>query len=233
MELKWEIKTIEIQKEETNKEFDDLKKDIIIAKFFKPNLSIIELNSLNKLVLEYKQTKDKLNNQLQKVSENLENTSETIQQLLENEKEIYKNLIPYIIIEKYEEYKEFIKKDLNIINQNSNLESEAIKKESIIKNKIEELKEKIEEHNQLLSEKLIVLINNKIDAKLNELILKDKFKQLDKISQNKLFEKLASSIEEKKADLELKENKTRLLVKKIELYKIIVDRIEYFKTNIK
>jgi hypothetical protein len=50
-----------------------------------------------------------------------------------------------------------------MINKNSNLESNLVKKETIIKNKIEVLKEKIEEHNELLSEKLKNLVNKKID----------------------------------------------------------------------
>lgn len=230
--LKSEVNTLNEQNEETNKKFDNLKKEILIARFFKTNLTNEEQEELSKLVLEYKETKDKLNKQLLLRSKTLENTESTIKKLLENEKEIYKNLIQFIQIEKYEEYKEFIKKDLNIINESSNLKSQTVKKESILENKINNIKEKIREHNELLSKKLKELVINKIDIKLKELINKETFKKLDKDSQIKLFEKLILNLKTKKEMLDTKENKTRLLVKKIELYKVIIKRIELFKTYI-
>ncbi len=231
-ELKEEVRTIDEQKEISNKELDVLKKEILISRFFKTDLNPEEKFKLNNLVVEYKETKDKLNEQLLKQSQNLENTTETIKKLLENEKEIYKKLLNYINIEKYEEYKNFIKKDIIIINTNSNLESSILKKEAIIQNKVDDLKQKIEEHHNLLNKKLIDIVNEKIDLKLQELTEKKKFKQLDKESQLKLFWKLTSSIEKKITALESKENKTRLLIKKIELYKVIIKRIDLFKNNL-
>ena len=230
-ELSEEVKTIDQKQEETEKEHDDLKKEIILSDFFRKDLTEPEKDKLNILVLEYKQTKEKLNRELLVQSRKLEDTKYIIHRLLETEKEIYKKLLHFIDINKYEEYKEFIKKDINLINQKSNLESEELKKEVIIQNKISNLKDKIEEHNDLLSAKLEQLVNQKIDEKLTELINKEKFKKLDKKSQIKLFEKLINSIKAKKDILEEKENKTRLLFKKIKLYSIIIDRIELFTEN--
>ena len=231
-ELKEEVKTIDEQKEISDKNLDTLKKEILISRFFKTDLNETEKIELNILVQEYKKTKEGLNKQLSNQSQNLENTQETIKQLLENEKEIYKKLLSYIKIEKYEEYKEFIKQDIILINTNSTLESSIIKKETIIQNKVDNLKEKIKEHHNILNEKLINLVNIKIDEKLNELTQKEKFKILDQKSKIRLFEKLIDWIEIKSNTLKEKENKTRLLVKKIELYQVIIDRINIFKNNL-
>ena len=231
-ELKEEVKTIDEQKEISDKNLDTLKKEILISRFFKTDLNETEKIELNILVQEYKKTKEGLNKQLSNQSQNLENTQETIKQLLENEKEIYKKLLSYIKIEKYEEYKEFIKQDIILINTNSTLESSIIKKETIIQNKVDDLKEKIKEHHNILNEKLINLVNIKIDEKLNELTQKEKFKILDQKSKIRLFEKLIDWIEIKSNTLKEKENKTRLLVKKIELYQVIIDRINIFKNNL-
>ena len=231
-ELKEEVKTIKEKKQETNKQFDILKRKVLISDFFRGNLNEEEKIKLNKLVLEYKRTKEKLNRTLRIKSKNLQDTKKTIKNLLQNEKEIYIKLLPFIKTNKYEWYKAFIKKDLEMINKNSNLESNLVKKETIIKNKIEILKEKIEEHNELLSKKLKDLVNKKIDWKLNELISKEKFKNLSYESKIKLFNKLIDNINSKKEKLEKQNNKTRLLIKKIELYKIIVERIELFRDKI-
>ena len=231
-ELKEEVKTIDEQKEISNKNLDILKKEILISKFFKIDLSVTEKVELNILVQEYKKIKEELNKQLLNQSQNLENTEETIKQLLENEKEIYKKLLSYIKIEKYEEYKEFIKQDIILINTNSTLESSLIKKETIIQNKVDDLKEKIEEHHNILNKKLVNLVNEKIDEKLNELIQKEKFKTLDKKSKIRLFEKLIDWIEVKSNTLKEKESKTRLLIKKIELYEVIIERINIFKNDL-
>ena len=230
-ELKEEVETIDKEKEQTELRLNKLKRQVIISDFFRNDLNDIQKIELNTLALEYKETKEKLSEKLKTKSEKLHSTKNTIKKLLENEKEIYKKLLPFIKIEKYEEYKDFIKKDLDIINQNSNLESEWIKKESIIKEKIDDIKEKIEEHNEILSNNLKEIVNKKIDQKLNELISKEKFQNLNWESKIKLFNKLIENIDIKKNKLEEKENKTRLLIKKIELYKIIVDRIKMFKEN--
>lgn len=232
-ELKNEVKIIDEEKKVTDKNFNILKERIVIYNFFKENLTEVEKIELNKLTNEYKITKEKLNIQLQLRSKKLQNTEWTIKKLLENEKEIYKKLIPFIKTEKYQDYKSFIKKDLDIINKNSTLESNLVKKETIIKNKVADLKDKIEEHNQLLSDKLKNLVNNKIDEKLTELTSKEKFKELKQESKYKLFNKLVIDIEKKKNILQDKENKTRLLIKKIELYKIIIERIKKFKKEMK
>jgi len=230
-ELKLEVKEIEEEKVETSKELEILKKETSIIHFFKINLNIKEKNELNKLVLEYKKTKDELNQQLLIRSKKLKNTEETIKKLLNNEREIYKKLLQFVKIEKYEEYTNFIKEDLSLINTNFNLESSGIQKEAIIKNKVANLKETIKEHNSLINKKIKTLVYKKIDVKINQLTLKDKFKQLDLISKIKLFEKLIWKINSKKEVLEDKWNKTVLIRKKITLYKIIIKRLKFFRND--
>ncbi len=230
-ELKQEVKDIDSEKQETEEKFDELKKQILEKDLFLKDLDEEQKQKLDELLYRYKENKEKLNKRLRVRSRGLENTWETIKELLENEKEIYKNLIPYIRVDKYEDYKEFIKENLDIINKNSNLESDSIKKWVIIKNKIKDLKEKIEEHNEIIGQDLKLTINEKIDQKLNNLVSKEKFISLDKESKINLFGKLIENIKTKRDTLEDKENKTNLLEKKIELYKIIIERLEIFKKD--
>ena len=230
-ELKQEVKDIDSEKQETEEKFDELKRQILEKDLFLKDLDEEQKQKLDELLYRYKENKEKLNKRLRVRSRGLENTWETIKELLENEKEIYKNLIPYIRVDKYENYKELIKENLDIINKNSNLESDSIKKWVIIKNKIKDLKEKIEEHNEIIGQDLKLTINEKIDQKLNNLVSKEKFISLDKESKINLFGKLIENIKTKRDTLEDKENKTNLLEKKIELYKIIIERLEIFKKD--
>ena len=230
-ELKQEVKDIDSEKQETEEKFDELKKQILEKDLFLKDLDEEQKQKLDELLYQYKENKEKLNKRLRVRSRGLENTWETIKELLENEKEIYKNLIPYIRVDKYEDYKEFIKENLDIINKNSNLESDSIKKWVIIKNKIKDLKEKIEEHNEIIGQDLKLTINEKIDQKLSNLVSKEKFISLDEESKINLFDKLIENIKTKRDTLEDKENKTNLLEKKIELYKIIIERLEIFKKD--
>ena len=103
-ELKQEVKTIDELKEESDKKLDELKKELLVKKFFRVNLNYSEKNKLNKLIKEYKKKKEKLNNDIIIISRDLKNTDKIKKKLLLNEKDFYWNLIEYIDINKYDEY---------------------------------------------------------------------------------------------------------------------------------
>ena len=231
-ELKQEVKTIDEQKEESDKQLDELKKELLVKKFFKVNLNYTEKNKLNKLIRDYKKRKQELNNAIIIKSRGLKDTVEIKKKLLLNEKDLYWDLIEYIDINKYDEYIQYIKKNIIIVNRKSNLDSSSAQKEVIIQEKVDNIKEKIQEHNKITTDNTIILLNTKISKILLKLTKKEKFKNLNKNWKIKLFDNLISVIDKKLDVLKKKPNLSKTQEIIIENKNKILENIKIFKANI-
>ena len=224
-ELTVEVKNIENSKNKQITELQNIKKNLFIDVFLKSKIFKTEDKKINKLVIKYKETKDLLNEKIKKTKK----PKKLIKKLLNNEKNIYKDLLPYTKKEKYEEYKSFVKKNLEILNKKVILEKKQENKEKIIKTKISKIKKKIIQHNKIINKKINEIINKKINEKLEIFINKEKFKKLKNSEKNLIFEKMLKKLWMKLTILNKNQEKNQ---KKIMIYKIIIEKIKIYKNNL-
>lgn len=222
--LKNQVEQIDNSKLKQEEKLKKLKKELIIQKFFKEDLTDSQKEQLKIIVLEYKENKEKLESHLKKLYST--NKVKTIKKLLENEKEIYKKLLPYINKQKYEEYKEFIKEDIRIVNEKLFLEVKKTETQKKIEEKLKIIKTKIKKHRKFIDKKIEEIINKKIEEKLINFTQKEAFQKLTNNQKKEVFKKLENKFKERLK--RLKEN-NNINQKQIEIYEIIIDKIWEFK----
>lgn len=231
-ELKQEVKTIDEQKIISDKNIDELKKELLVKKFFKVNLTNEQKIWLNILIKEYRKDKEDITNEIIIKSKNLINSDWLKKELLINEKNFYWNLLEYIDITKYDEYIDYIKKNIILINNKSNLNSTSAQKEVILQNKVDKYKEEIQKHNELTNNNTIILLNEKINTVLIKLTKKEKFINLNNDWKIRLFDNLIKSIKSKLSELEKRKDKTKIQIIITQNNDSIINNIELFKKNI-
>jgi len=186
--------------------------DIDLNYFVKNNLNLEEINNLSSIINTY----------------NLNTLSTQESELIENKKNLYSNLTKYINPEKIEEYKTFITNDANKIKQ-SIFTKEAINtKTEIINEKIEAAKEKIAENNEIIKERIAL----KIDQKLSLFKKNKDFVKLNTELKEKVVDWIITKADDYIKRLEKLQNKTNTLLRKIETYELLKNKLEQFKNSL-
>jgi len=186
--------------------------DIDLNYFIRNNLTPEELFNLSSLINSY----------------NLNNISKQESELIENKKNLYSNLTKYINQDKIEEYKTFITNDVNKIKQSLSTKESIDIKTEIIKEKKELAKEKITENNELIKEQTAL----KIDQKLTIFKTNKDFVKLDIEIKEKVLDWIIWKADNYINILNKKQVKTNVLIRKIEAYEILRDKLEIFKRNL-
>ncbi len=225
-ELKQEVENINEQKENTEIELNELKKELLVKRFFRVNFTNDEKNQLTELIKNYRNKKEFLNTEIILKSRNLKDTAYLKRELLLNEKFFYWELVNFIDLEKKDKYIEYIRKNIIIVNRKSNLKSSIAKKEVILQKRVDNIKEKIKQHNKQTSNNTVIIVNNKLNYILLNLTQKEKFINLSKEWQYKLFDTLIKRIDNKLDFLDKKTNKSKT-------QEIIIDNREKIIENIK
>lgn len=186
--------------------------DIDLNYFIRNNLTSEELFNLSSLINSY----------------NLNNISKQESELIENKKNLYSNLTKYINQDKIEEYKTFITNDVNKIKQSLSTKESIDTKTEIIKEKKELAKEKITENNEFIKEQTAL----KIDQKLTIFKTNKDFVKLDIEIKEKVLDWIIWKADNYINILNKKQVKTNVLIRKIEAYEILRDKLELFKKNL-
>lgn len=225
-ELNSEVKRLDKERVTANIKIYKLKSLTSISDFLKDDLSEIEISELKDITYTYNQHKEELEKRFKEESESLNEIWKIEKQLIENKKDIYKELIPYIKKEKFKEYLDFIKNDVLALKETTQIKDNTIKKNIILKEKVENIKEKIIEHKETISEKLKALITLKVNEKVNNFKLSERFKELELYQKEELIKKMIYKTDEVIESLSLVEYKTTVLIQKIEIYKLIKEKLE-------
>lgn len=216
------IKKIQEEKKAQEEKIKDIKKELFFKNFFKTDLLIKEKNKLDLIISEYNSKKNELEAKLKK-----ENSKELIKQLLENEKDIYKKLLPFIKKEKYDEYKEYIKQNIELLNKKITLDNDQKEQKEILNKKLNLIKQKILIHNQVIKRKIEKVVRIKIQDKLTNFMNKDKFQKLSTENKLKVFDLLIKKLNEK-----IPENPD-INDKKTQIYLIIIKELKKIQAEIK
>lgn len=225
-ELQSEVKTLDLEIKTNNIKINKLKRTLKIEDFFKTDLSLEEKINLKNFLDIYNYQKEKLAQTLEQESWKLEETENIVNEVVENRKDIYKKLVPYVNKDKFSEYLEFIKQDLEILKENTGIKDDTIKKNTILKEKVETIKEKIEEHKEALILKLQELIDEKIEEKINSFKNSEKFLNLEKEQKENVVKSIMLKVDEQIEELNKLENKTSIWISKSEMYDIIKQKLQ-------
>lgn len=222
-ELNSEMKRLDKEIVTTNIKIHKLKSLNSISDFLRDDLNEEDIIKIKDITYTYNLHKEELEERLEKESNNLDEIEKL---LIENKKEIYKELIPYIKKEKFKEYLEFIKNDLLILKETNQLKDSSIKKSILLKEKVDNIKGKIIEHKENISEKLRLLISEKIEEKVNEFKNSERFQNLETSQKEELVKQMIFKTDEMIEWLKEVEFKTTVLIQKIEIYTIIKEKLE-------
>lgn len=239
-ELKLSIEWLDKVRNELYTKLQDFSPDIKLKTFFREDLTIEDLESLRLIIEQYIARRSALEFELLDSSKKLFDVTQVRIDLLEEKKELYKKMTPYIKIESYQNYLSFIKSDTAMYSEKKEIDSSIYRKQEIINNKVTILEEKIKEHKSYLEDSLKLLVEWKMDEKIILLSSSKSFIELTNEDKIKILEKTIFKIKDnidsmKRAsfweDLSLfvKINND----KKIEIYNIVLKKIEEFKNSFK
>ena len=221
-----EVETLNSEMKNNNRKLSQLKRILNIEDFFKLDLNLEQKNNLRNIMDVYNNHKTELEERLETESEKLNETDKIIDEVVKNRMDIYIKLVPFVKIDKSKEYVEFVKKDIIILKENTNIKDNIYKTEVILKEKVDTIKEKIEEHKELLSQRLKDLITRKIDEKILSFTTNEKFLNLTKNEKEDVVKNIIFKTNVQIEQLELLENKTRIWVTKLQIYITIDEKLQ-------
>lgn len=220
-------------KSEIHLKLKDFSPDQKLNSFFRDDLNAQDIWNVKLIIEQYNKSKENLEDDLLNKSKQLLDTSSIKVKLLEEKKKFYIDLTKYIKMDQYQSYLDYIKSDTTI-------DSNIYRKQELVNTKVTILEEKIKEHKENLEDSLQKLVENKMDEKVYFLSQNVNFSNLDNNEKIKILDKSIYKIdwliEKMKSDnLNLwtsnfiKSNN----IKKIEIYNIVLNKLESFKNTYK
>ena len=231
-QMQWDIKTLEKEKErlefkwKTFRIGNDNLWDLI-----RSDISEAEVNALELLVNIYNSRKNNINLTLDSAVESWIETESIKKELLLLKQELYKDLLPYIQMEKLSEFKVYVESDLALNEKSKEVATEIEEKQSERDERIEEIKEKIEDNTETLRAQIEEKIIKKLQTRLDEFIAQEKFQELPNESKILLFKRLILKLEVKKQSLSDTLNPTSIIEERIILYDIVQDVLQGYIDN--
>jgi hypothetical protein len=231
-ELKQNINLLNKDKKYLNLEFSILNKDLKLQSFFRENLSSLEVQNIKYIINRYLFSKNQLEESIIDKATKLQDTTDDKNLLFNKKKEFYKSLVPFIRKDKLKEYLEYISLDVKILKEKKDVDTKLIIKNEIISSKVEKIEEKIIRHRESLDVKFKALIEEKINTKIDTLRTNEKFKGLSTDLQVDVVDKVVGKIKFQISTLQSIIDQTDALSRKLEVYKILLSKLEEFKKSL-
>lgn len=232
-ELKENIEWLDKAKEELYLKIKDFAPDQKLKSYFRDDLTLIDLENMRVIIDLYNKNKLNLEIQLQEKSKQLIDTSDIKKSLLEEKKELYKKLTSFIKTSEYSNYLEYIKSDTTIYFERKEIDSDIYRKQEILNTKVNILEEKIKEHRTYIEESLQKLVEWKMDEKLELLKQNKNFSVLKNTQKIEVIEKTIIKTQSLIKSYEDDSSNTLNNNKKIEVYKIVLAKLQDFKNSFK
>lgn len=228
-ELKDNIQSLDEEDKSIRLKDEFLKENSDFRSFFKEDLSIKDIDDIKEILELYKIYSSRLDQKLTTESKNLLETTETKDSLIEQRKDLFKKLVPYIDISKIDDYLEYVKSDAYLLKEKKEIKDDIIRKKWIIDEKITHLKEKIEEHKKTLDSRIIWIVNEKMDAKIDDIKNNPWFMSLEIEKKIEIIKKTIDKIRENLESIDKEEKSNE---KKLEIYKIAIEKLEWFLNSL-
>ena len=227
-ELKENIDSLSEDKTKLIIENGKLNKDNKLRNFLRKNLTKGEIKEIILIINEYKKNRSIYEEKLLIKAKNLEDTTEEKNQLLYLKKEFYKKLTSYIESIEIGNYLEYIKWDAKLLKENKDLTEKLITNKEILSQKVSKIEEQIKENRKNIESSFKFLIKIKIKEKIEKLKNKENYKSLSLELKKQIIEKTINKIKEKILKLEENLDKPETLIKKLEIYKILLTSFEEY-----
>lgn len=239
-ELKESIEWLDKLRNDLYTKLQDFSPDQKLKTFFREDLTMTDLESLKLIIEQYINHKSLLEAELLDSSKKLLDVTEIRIKLLWEKKELYTKMTQFIKVDSYQNYLDFIKSDTAIYSERKEIDSSIYRKQEIINNKVTILEEKIKEHKTYLEDSLKILVEWRMDEKITILSNNKSFLELANTEKVKILEKtilkINNTIESMKTDSIWENISTFIKVnndKKIEIYNIVLQKLEDFKNSYK
>lgn len=239
-ELKESIEWLDKVKSELYNKLNDFNPDQKLKTFFRDDLVLADLDNLRKIIEQYIKNNSLLEEELSEKSKKLLDVTDIRIKLLEEKKDLYKKMTPFIKSDSYQNYLDYIKSDTAIYSEKKEIDSSIYRKQEIINSKVTILEEKIKEHKTFLEDSLKTLVEWIMDEKINYLSNNKSFSELTNIEKTKILEKTTIKIQNNIDIMKneaLLDNSTIFIKvnndKKIEIYNIVLKKLEDFKNSFK
>jgi len=201
-----------------------------LRKYFKQELSVEELQSIENIIITYNSKKAELESLLKNKATELQDTGWVAWELLELKKDLYISFLPFILIDQLWEYKQFIKADFTATKKDTNIQSDIYKKETIVEKKKIIIQEKIDASEQDLEAKKNKVIKSRINEKLVIYSQSERFQTLTIEQRTLVFTTVLEKITLRREKLQ--SNNDQTLQEKIKLYMLVEQSISDFITNL-
>jgi len=201
-----------------------------LRKYFKQELSVEELQSIENIIITYNSKKAELESLLKNKATELQDTGWVAWELLELKKDLYISFLPFILIDQLWEYKQFIKADFTATKKDTDIQSDIYKKETIVEKKKIIIQEKIDASEQDLEAKKNKVIKSRINEKLVIYSQSERFQTLTIEQRTLVFTTVLEKITLRREKLQ--SNNDQTLQEKIKLYMLVEQSISDFITNL-
>lgn len=209
-ELKDDLDNIEQQEKDISIKSEDFIQYNNLKQYVKSTLTSEEFNDLSFLISTYLNEKKNIETEISINSEDLTKTYELKKQLLDSKLELYKKMTSYIKPSKYQLYLEYIKSDTEIVSEKNRIETEKVETKDLMDKKVELLEEKIRIYKETLEKDLKKIIEDRLEERINSLEENANFIKLSNENKIKLLtktiENAESKINELKEQLSIEEN---------------------------
>ena len=135
----------------------------------------------------------------------------------------YKKLVPYVNIALKDQYLEYIRFNIAIEQEEKTIKEKIYKQEEGIEERVETIKEKIKEHKEDLEEKLEILIRDKIQEKIENILTKPEIINLSNPVKIQILKAVEVKLVQKKEEFISNNADTEYARKKIAIYVIVIE----------
>lgn len=235
-DLKKDIKIINKEEADAEIRFKKFLDDHKIDSYLKNPIANVDIQNMKNIVINYVSNASYFENKIKK-SQNEEEILSFQKSILDLRKDLYKDLLPYIDNKKYKDYINYIENNTkNLIEKNS-LYINKFKAQLAYNKKLDILEKKIQENRDYLDEIIKNLVEQRFDEKFSQLIDSPNFVKLSNESKIKTLErviwKLTLKIDSFKSNLDYESIYIEADVKKLEIYKILIQKLREVTYNIK
>jgi len=219
-EIKENIKILQEKEKEIFKSDSDLNSISQIQYFLRSDLTKEELEKVNKIISDYNLAKNSYWKDY-----NLNDA------FIKYKKETYKKLSTYVKSEKLQDFLNYIKDSVDVMKQDSFIKTEITKNQELLNTKLTTIQEKIEKNKQEIQNNIKESIRIKVDEKIKVINDNESFKKLDLDKKKYIIKKIIEHAENKKNNQLLSSSWT--LVSQIDLYDIVIEKLNEFLLNLK
>ena len=150
---------------------------------------------------------------------------------------MYKNLLPFIDTSNYKSYLVYVENSIKNQTEKNNLYLNKFKTQNIYNKKLDILGKKIQENKEYLDDAVKKIIEQKLDEKIIQIMDSPAFSKLSTENKVKTLEKVIERINLKVDSFQSKLDYDSIYIeadiKKLEIYKVLVQRLKDFSQNLK